>query len=259
MNNFCALHHHFECSEVVSYYSGCNELQAPETNILEEFRSRLSEMRFLDIGVGSGRTTVHFAPLVKEYLGIDYSAPMISNCRDKFKKEMPGVQFKCVDVKDMRGLNDSYFDFVLFSFNGIDYVSHGERLKALQEIRRVINAGGTFCFSTHNLAMDFANYYGFSVYPSVRKSFRQFKRALKYRLKNKAWKSFAEKDYALVCDDYYSFKFYNYYIKPEAQIRQLENAGFSAIRNFSLADGRELTRADAMDNRDPWIYYLCTV
>ena len=37
----------------------------------------------LDIGVGTGRTTMHFAGLVKEYVGVDYSSALIQACPEK--------------------------------------------------------------------------------------------------------------------------------------------------------------------------------
>lgn len=35
----------------------------------------------LDIAVGAGRTTLHFASLIKSYVGIDYSSGMITECK----------------------------------------------------------------------------------------------------------------------------------------------------------------------------------
>jgi ubiquinone/menaquinone biosynthesis C-methylase UbiE len=64
-------------SDVVEYYSKQTNLQPPEETILNLFKGSLSEMKMLDIGVGGGRTTVHFAQLVKTYEAIDYSEEMI--------------------------------------------------------------------------------------------------------------------------------------------------------------------------------------
>jgi SAM-dependent methyltransferase len=43
------------------------------------------------------------------------------------------------------------FDFILFSFNGIDYVPACDRNAVFRELRRVGSKGGLFFFSTHNL------------------------------------------------------------------------------------------------------------
>ena len=61
------------------------------------------------------------------------------------------VSFKVCDVRSMETIENDYFDFILFSFNGIDYISHWDRLMAFEEIKRVGKNGGFFCFSTHNL------------------------------------------------------------------------------------------------------------
>ena len=46
---------------------------------------------------------------------------------------------------------DSFFSFILFSFNGIDCISHEDRFRVFKEVQRVGRAGVLFCFSTHNL------------------------------------------------------------------------------------------------------------
>ncbi len=51
----------------------------------------------------------------------------------------------------MDGLKDNSFDFVLFSFNGMDSFSHKDRIAALGEIRRVLRNDGIFYFLSHNL------------------------------------------------------------------------------------------------------------
>jgi ubiquinone/menaquinone biosynthesis C-methylase UbiE len=42
-------------------------------------------MKMLDIGVGRGRTTMHFAQAAEEYWAIDYSEEMIAACRERFR------------------------------------------------------------------------------------------------------------------------------------------------------------------------------
>lgn len=88
--------------------------------MLNELRTKLPEMRMLDIGVGAGRTTHHFAPLTKEYIGVDYSKNMIKARRRKFRNYPKKLTFKVADARDLKLFGDKYFDFALFSFNGID-------------------------------------------------------------------------------------------------------------------------------------------
>jgi ubiquinone/menaquinone biosynthesis C-methylase UbiE len=135
---------------VREYYVECH-LQKPEETVLNELRAKLPKMRMLDIGVGVGRTTHHFASLAKEYIGVDYSKNMIRACRRKFRNYPKKISFEVADARDLNLFGDNYFDFVLFSFNGIDCMNHDDRLKTLREIRRVTKNGGYFCFSAHNL------------------------------------------------------------------------------------------------------------
>ena len=75
----------YESEDVIRYYLSQNDLQKPEETILNELRNKLPQMSMLDIGVGAGRTTTHFAFLAKEYIGIDYSGQMVNACQRKFQ------------------------------------------------------------------------------------------------------------------------------------------------------------------------------
>ena len=67
--------------KVVQHYLGRTNLQKPEETILDMFRNRLGNMRMLDIGVGGGRTTCHFAP--RRCVGKNYHAERLRKCRAK--------------------------------------------------------------------------------------------------------------------------------------------------------------------------------
>ena len=62
----------WENDSIVKEYSIQTTLHKPEQTILNILKPILPNMKMLDIGVGAGRTTIQFAPLVKEYIGIDY-------------------------------------------------------------------------------------------------------------------------------------------------------------------------------------------
>ena len=46
----------YESKDDVDYYINELELQAPESEIIEELRNELHSLKMLDIGVGAGRT-----------------------------------------------------------------------------------------------------------------------------------------------------------------------------------------------------------
>jgi ubiquinone/menaquinone biosynthesis C-methylase UbiE len=127
----------YESEDIVSYYDSLNFLYKPEETILDILSGHMREMRMLDIGVGAGRTTQHFASIAKEYVGIDYSENMIDICRKKYSHQFKNVSFEVCDVKSMGIFADNSFDLILFSFNSIDSLTHDDRLSALHEIKRV--------------------------------------------------------------------------------------------------------------------------
>lgn len=241
----------YESDDLVRIYAQHDHLQNPEQTILGLLRSQLSRMKMLDIGVGGGRTTYHFAHLVKEYVGIDYSEKMIKVCRERFRTHLnKSIRIELCDVRSMTIFENAYFDFVLFSFNGIDHISYEDRLKAFHEIRRVCSKDGYFCFSTHNLL--WLRGIRLSKNP-MKMTLRRLRHLfLKRRMKNNL--------FALIpIREYNGLEMMNYFIKPSVQVRQLSDLGFKNIRVFSL-DGREIMDRSELDAlSDGWVYYLCNV
>lgn len=124
-------------------------LFAPEIEIFKTL-SKDRRLKVLDLGVGAGRTTKYLAELSIEYVGIDYSKGMIEIAKHKYK-DYNNVKFYVADAQNLNFLEDEYFDFIIFSYNGIDYVDYDSRIKIFKEIYRLTKFGGRFCFSTHNL------------------------------------------------------------------------------------------------------------
>jgi len=242
---------------LVNSYINDHTLQKPEETIMQLVKDKLKDWRMLDLGIGLGRTTLHFAPLVKEYTGIDYSFSMLKTYQKIFPEAKPNVQVRLGDVRMMRELESDYFDFILFSFNGIDYISHEDRLYALEEIKRIGKKGGIFVFSTHNLnhidamySIKFGNRIKYFIY--------QCYRYLRLIYENGFPGKYRKKDFAILNDSAHHFKLKTYYIKPDAQIEQLEGFVFKTICFFSLKTGEEMDKA-ALNGAsgDSWIYYMC--
>jgi SAM-dependent methyltransferase len=282
---------YFARPDVVDEYATLEFLLEPERRIFDEIaRSRIEGARILDVGVGAGRTTRHLAPLAREYLGVDSSARMIEACRKRFSgRSDQRVSFRVGDVRAMDFLEPASFDFVLFSFNGLDVAGdHGDRLRALSEMNRVCAAGGTLCFSSHNLAFVDA---GFSVREALRqlvasRPTRKEKilllgrprlvlgtvaRPLRWRRLNQSRRALAGVGHASIVEERpryeFSPRFYaspkerirvrKYYIRPLEQIRQLRQLGFDDIRVLT-PEGIELTEPAQLGRvRSWWLYYLC--
>jgi ubiquinone/menaquinone biosynthesis C-methylase UbiE len=240
----------YESKLFVDDYVPQLELQKPELAILEELRSELPNLRMLDIGVGAGRTTEHFAGLAKEYIGVDYSSAMIKACRLRF----PLYRLEVADAMDLSLFDDAYFDFVMFSFNGIDSVEHQERLAILREIRRVTRKGGYFSFSTHNLDSWWQGYqFRFSKNPA-KLSLSMYN----FLLNRKVWRTIRrttrKPQCAMIYHKYKNFLFRTYFITPSEQLKQLKDAGFSDTKAYDLANGKIVS--DPTNMLDNWVYFL---
>jgi SAM-dependent methyltransferase len=213
-----------------------------ERVVLEKIADELRDRRLLDLGVGGGRTTTALLRISQDYTGIDYSARLVD-----FVKRRTGVRtIYQADARDMRGLfKDENFDFVLFSFNGIDYVSHNGRLAALSEINRVLKPGGWFFFSSHNRAA--AN--TAKRHEGPRDLIKRLL-FLRRRLRLRRLESHTP-EYAILNDSGLHYSLLTYYVDLATQVAQLASAGFEFIEAYNI-EGRPVVE----DHTSPFIHYL---
>jgi ubiquinone/menaquinone biosynthesis C-methylase UbiE len=247
---------------IVRHYGQLRQLQPAEQTILDLLHNEWSSMKMLDIGVGGGRTTLYFSRVVQEYVGIDYSQEMISACQERFPPSSHSRMFEVVDARDMRQFQDDSFDFILFSFNGIDNLSHLDRLKVFQEISRVGKPGGYFFFSSHNLQglereLNWRNQ--ISLNP-IRTYVNLIMLAvLRFLNRSISPQQIKHADHAIIQDEAHNFRLKQYYIRPQDQINQLE-INFENPRIYSWKSGLEITTQQELStNTDMWIYYLCRI
>ena len=139
----------YESLLAVRAYGRSEALLPAEQAVLRKLAPELRDRKLLDLGVGGGRTTSAMLRISHDYMAVDYSQSLV----DLAKRRTGVAAIFHADVRDMRKLfKAESFDFVLFSFNGIDYMPHDGRLAALSEIHRVLKPGGRFLFSSHNRA-----------------------------------------------------------------------------------------------------------
>ncbi|MEM9264271.1 MAG: class I SAM-dependent methyltransferase [Cyanobacteria bacterium P01_F01_bin.13] len=255
----------YTSSGIVKHYASLNYLQPAEAAILKRLQAQLPTMTMLDIGVGAGRTTQYFAPLVKQYVGVDYSPEMIAACQRRFKDAQDAqhsMRFDVVDARNLSQFEDSSFDFILFSYNGIDYVSHEDRLKILAEVKRMGKPGGYFLFSSHNLQVLERNLTWkkqFSLNP-IRIGANLIILGLFWRLNPSLDRqTVANSDYLVVRDDSHQYRLDTYYIRAAQQLNQLSK-DFSQVEIHAWKDGEESLSLDspAMETA-LWLYYLCRI
>ena len=246
----------YRSKDVVDFYTSDAPLHVPEQVVLDRLSPWLKGRTMLDIGVGGGRTTPFFAPLTARYVGVDYSVPMVEACRSRFGRSLPSAVFTWADARNLEEFRDGEFDFVLFSWNGIDHLGPEERVRALTEMRRVCSAGGIVCFSSHNLG---AAPRLFELRPDERTSLFRYLRGwteqLVVRTLNPGYKSIPTAPYVVLRESYHEFRSTICYVRPSEALAQLHRIPFSEVELLGT-DGRHIPASTADESRDTAIYYI---
>ncbi len=246
-------------SRVVDSYVRMSFIAVNELRVLAECWPWIVGRSVLDIGVGAGRTIPYLHPFASRYVAIDYSAAMARSCRQRF----PDVDTRVGDARDL-AFPDGSFSFVLFSYNGIDTVHPSERGRVLTEAFRVLQPGGVFAFSTHNLNFLDGRLPGFRLKRVVfsrnpltlaARAFEVLRSGLAgYRnYKRLAKDQFIGQHYARVNEDVHDYSLLNCYAAPATTVRELQGAGFGNIRLIGR-DGRPATER----SRDQWLYFIAS-
>jgi SAM-dependent methyltransferase len=228
-------HERYGDPEVVEEFLNMDYLLPPEQAVLNALSGWLQGKSVLDVGVGAGRTTTPFATLAGRYLGIDYSEAMVEACRGRFVGNA-GWEFRCHDARRVTELGRPW-DFVQFSFNGIDHLGQPDRIRFFRDIRSMLEPGGYFSFSSHNLR----------ALPSV------------YKLHMSKGSGFREKAYALAawvlvraCNP----PRWRLSGRPFAFIN--DGALGFAVRGYHGTLAEDLRQLEAAALTDSWLTYLCT-
>jgi SAM-dependent methyltransferase len=229
------------------------ELTRAEAATLLKYQAAFAGRDVLDLGVGTGRTSVYLAPLARRYEGIDYSPVMV----DHMRSNLPAISVRVGDLRDLEPFSDGSFDFVFGPNNVLDAVSHDDRLRSLAEVSRVLRPGGLFVFSSHHRMYRYA-----LSGPRLRWSgnpARQAVQTLRWTVQVFNHLRFGrmrreEDDFALLNDEGHDYACLHYYIDQRHQRQQLTGAGFTVIDVLDR-DGQSVREADdAVDS--PWLMYV---
>jgi SAM-dependent methyltransferase len=181
---------------------------------------------------------------------------MVAACRAKY----PGVNFQEADARNLEALGRGKFDFIFFSFNGIDSIDGAGRAQVLREVYAALKPGGLFLFSGHNLRVPPERPWHLSLY-----SWSLNPRTILYNLRT-AWRSLRNyrrhagdqsrgEGYAIVVDSGHDFRLLHYYAEPAEQVRQLTGAGFVGIEVFDRQGDLAALDAPTLD-KTPHVHYL---
>lgn len=228
------------------------DLSRTEAITLLKYQPHFADKDVLDIGVGTGRTTVYLAPLARRYESIDFSPAMI----EFMNKAMPQISAKIGDMRKL-AFDAEEFDFVMGSFNVIDEVIMPERLETLVEVHRVLKPAGVFVFSSHNLSYQFAG--GAPRLKFSKNPLMQTRNIVKWlyhsynHLRVKKFRVF-EENYAILNDEGHAYSALHMYIDQNYQRQQLKDKGFVVLDVFDI-DANSVSE-QGFPKTSPYLMYV---
>lgn len=211
-------------------------LTPAEVLIFVRYRERLSG-RVLDLGCGAGRTLGYLVALGAETHGIDIAPAMVEHCRQAF----PAATVRVGELTSLGECVDGSFDAVLATDNLFDVLDDAERQRALKDIRDLLTPEGLLIFSSHDLGY-------LDAHPGPREwempsrteklrklaerspvdLFRAIGRRRRAAANRRRLMPLQQRhdDYAVINDFPHDYSLLHYYIRRDAQVRQLAELGF---------------------------------
>ncbi|MEM9822882.1 MAG: class I SAM-dependent methyltransferase [Bacteroidota bacterium] len=128
-------------------------LWASERYVFQKYLTTTDHI--LDLGCGTGRTTFGLYKLgFHNILGVDLTPEMIASAQQLTHHFQSNIPFEVGDATQLR-FPDEQYHAALFSFNGLMSIpSLAQRLKAFEDIYRVLRPGGHFIFTSHDRAKE---------------------------------------------------------------------------------------------------------
>lgn len=241
----------YNSEQVVNWYDTYTDLMPVEKHVFEICFAGKKCSALLDVGIGAGRTTKFLLNYCEQYTGIDYSENLIRKAKLKFFD----ADLRCMNAADLSEFENNRFDFVNFSFNGLDYATLTDRMKILSEINRVLKPGAIFFFSTHN-----KNAFNFNQPPWLNKknsrwvNIKTFLKLIPFlprHFSNKR-REVLNEDYAIINNCAHNYGLMTFHSTPEFMKRQMESNHFCEV-NFYNLEGKIADETST----DEWLFVVC--
>lgn len=137
----------FSSSVVQEKYLGIaeNGFWESEEKLIKQYFAKGSSV--LDVGCGSGRTTIPLYEIGYKVVGLDITPKMIEIAKKIANSKGLDIVYREGDATKL-DVDSNSFDNALFANNGWAQIPGKEnRLQALKEIYRILNPGGLFIFT----------------------------------------------------------------------------------------------------------------
>lgn len=104
----------------------------------------------LDVSIGSGSATLQLAELGVRLSGSDLSEAMLEKCGTKAAARGFSIDLQCCDFRTVGDHFSGSFDCVASTGNSLPYVSNEDVLKTLEQMDRLVKAGGYLYYEIRN-------------------------------------------------------------------------------------------------------------